>query len=184
MLLESRRIAALLLTRPDDQTWSSRIEAENLLQKNTPSTAKRQARLIRRRLETMGEGAWRLIAEGESEVAIQLLFACSIKHSALVGDFVSQVYADRLRRLERTFGLPQWETFLDHCAHLDPVVLSWSEGTKAKLFQVIVRMLVEVKLLDSARSRHMTPRTLHPVVRRYLLANQETNVLDCLERIQ
>ena len=44
--LESRRIAALLLTDPDDAAWRHAIEVENILQKKTPATARRQATLI------------------------------------------------------------------------------------------------------------------------------------------
>jgi len=37
MPLESRRIAAFLLTEPDDGAWRHAIEVENILQKNTPA---------------------------------------------------------------------------------------------------------------------------------------------------
>jgi hypothetical protein len=61
-------------------------------------------------------------------------------------------------------------------------VLAWSATTKAKLFEVIVRILAESKLIESSRSLKLTPRALHPEVRRYLSAHHETYVLDCLER--
>lgn len=182
MVLESRRVASLMLSEPDEQTWTQRIEVDNILQKNTPSTARRQARLIRRRLETMDEEAWRLIAHDELEVATQLLLACSIKHSALFGDFMLNVYADRVRRLEVNIEWSQWESFLDHCSHIDATVTTWTEATKRKLFQVIVRMLVEAKLLDGSRTRRLTLCSLHPTVRRLLRASDDTYVLDCLDR--
>ncbi|OGA11439.1 MAG: hypothetical protein A3H33_08355 [Betaproteobacteria bacterium RIFCSPLOWO2_02_FULL_65_20] len=50
MLSESRRIASLLLSDPDEATWRQAVEIENILQKKAPATARRQARLIRRRL--------------------------------------------------------------------------------------------------------------------------------------
>ena len=45
-----------------------------------------------------------------------------------------------------------------------------------------MRILVEAKYLDNARTMKLTPRSLHPDVRRYLAARHETYVLDCLER--
>ena len=51
--LESRRIAALLLTQPDAAAWQHAIEVENILQKKTPATARCQARLLQRRLTTL-----------------------------------------------------------------------------------------------------------------------------------
>ena len=75
-----------------------------------------------------------------------------------------------------------WHEFLVECAHQDPQVAGWSDSTRAKLLQVIVRILVEAKYLESARSMKLTPKSLHPDVRRYLSARHEAYVLDCLER--
>ena len=103
--LESRRLAALLLTRPDPAAWLHAIETENILQKKTPATARRQATLLRRRLTTLEPQAWQMIVEREGEVATQLLLAAAVKHSQLLGDFMVRVYADRQRRLERPDGV-------------------------------------------------------------------------------
>lgn len=180
--LESKRLAALLLTQPDDAAWWHAVEVENVLQKKTPATARRQATLIRKRLATLDTQGLNLIVEREQEVVLQLLLVAAIKHSQLLGDFLRSVYADRQRRLETHLAPVVWQDFLSECAHRDPAVATWSDSTRAKLFQVIVRILVEAKYLDSARSMKLTPRSLHPDVRRYLSARHDTQVLDCLER--
>lgn len=180
--LESRRIAGLLLTTPDEAAWRRAIEVENILQKKTPATARRQATLLRKRLTSLDPQAWAMISGSEHEVSIQMLLAASVKHSHLLGDFLLKVYAHRQRRLEPALAPLDWHDFLAECAHQDPAVAGWSESTRAKLFQVIVRILVEAKYLQSARSMALTPRSLHPEVRRYLTDRHETYVLDCLER--
>ena len=182
--LESRRIASLLLTEPDPSAWQHAIETENILQKKTPATARRQARLLRRRLTTLNPQAWQMMTERESEVVTQLLLASAVKHSQLLGDFMLRVYADRQRRLEPTLAPIDWQDFLAECAHHDAAVAGWSDATKAKLFQVIVRILAEAKYLESARSMSLSPRSVHPDVRRYLLTRDEFYVLECLERTQ
>ena len=182
--LESRRIATLLLTDPDPAAWQHAIEMENILQKKTPATARRQARLLQRRLTTLDAQAWSMMAERESEVVIQLLLAAAVKHSQLLGDFMLRVYADRQRRLEPALAPSDWQDFLAECAQHDAAVAGWSDSTKAKLFQVIVRILAEAKYLESARSMKLTPQSLHPDVRRYLSTHDETYVLDCLERVR
>ena len=58
MPLESKRIAALLLTQPDETAWRHAVEIDNILQKKTPATARRQATLIRRRLATLDAQGW------------------------------------------------------------------------------------------------------------------------------
>jgi hypothetical protein len=182
MPLESKRVAKLLLTQPDEDAWVNAIEVENILQKKTVATARRQARLIRKRLSTLDPDGWQLIAQRESEVANQLLLASAIKHSQLLGDFMRNVYANHQRRLETSIIAADWDDFLTECAHQDPAVAKWSESTKDKLFQVIVRILVESKYLSNTKTMAMTPRTLHPDVRKYLQARDENYVIDCLER--
>ena len=180
--LESKRIAVLLLSTPDDAAWRHALEVDNILQKKTPATARRQATLIRKRLMTLDGSAWKEIAGSGNEVARQLLLASAVKHSQLLGDFMLNVYANRQRRLEPALAPGDWHDFLAECAHRDPAVAAWSDSTKAKLFQVIVRILAEAKYLESARSMKLTPQSLHPDVRHYLTARHETYVLDCLER--
>jgi hypothetical protein len=184
MPLESKRVAKLLLTEPDEAAWLQAIEVDNILQKKTPATARRQARLIRRRLMTLDAPAWALISTAESEVANQLLLASAIKHSQLLGDFMRNVYTAHQRRLEPIIAPLYWQDFFTECAHHDPAVAAWSDSTKAKLFQVIIRILVECKYLENGRAMRLTPRSLHPVVRRYLFERHETYVIDCLERTQ
>lgn len=182
MPLESKRISSLLLSQPDEIAWVNAIEVENILQKKTAATARRQARLIRRRLSNLDPAGWRLIAERESEVANQLLLAAAIKHSQLLGDFMRNVYAGHQRRLESSIVLTDWEDFLTECSHQDPAVAKWSNSTKDKLFQVIVRILVEAKYLGNTKAMTLTPRALHPDVKLYLQGREENYVLDCLER--
>ena len=182
MPLESKRIAALLLTNPDQATWEQAIEVENILQKNTVTTAIRQSNLIRKRLVTLDATGWKLITERESEVANQLLFAAAIKQNKLLGDFMRNVYALRQQQLEPDITATNWEDFVTECAHHDPSVANWNIDTKRKIIGGIVRILVEAKYLANRNSMTLTPRDLHPLVRQYLTSRNENFVLDCLER--
>jgi Putative inner membrane protein (DUF1819) len=167
MLPESRRIAALLLTRPTLEQWDEALKTENLLQKK-PATARRQARLIRNRLETLDDEGLVLVVEGDGELSGQVLLAAAARHSLLLRDFLRDVYGADLRRLERTLSHRQWDAFLVECEHRDAAVGTWAATTRKKLFQVIVRILAEAKYLDSARHMGLTPPMLHPTVRAYL----------------
>ena len=182
MPLESRRIAALLLTEPDAAAWCQAIETDNLLQKNTLATARRQAALIRKRLLLLDAPGWQMICERESEVQLQLLLAAAALHSALLSDFLRNVYAMRQHRLEPALAAQDWPDFLADCAHHNPAVANWTAATRAKLREVIVRILVEAKYLDNARHMKLTPQSLHPDVRRYLAARYAPSFIDCLER--
>ena len=182
MPLESKRLAGLLLTHPSEAAWTDAIEVQNILQKKTPATARRQAALIRKRLQTLDAAGWQLLVSREAELVYQLLLASAIKHSRLLGDFMLQVYAQRQRKLEQSLSALDWHGFLDECAHHDSAVAKWSESTKAKLFQVIVRILVEAKYLDNPKSMKLTPQSLHSDVLRYLRNKGEDYVIECMER--
>lgn len=182
MPLESKRIATLLLTKPDEVTWKRAIEVENILQKSTVGTAVRQSILIRKRLTTLDATAWKLITERENEVTNQLLFAAAIKQNKLLGDFIRNVYASRQQQMEPVISAVNWEDFLTECAHHDLSVANWNDNTKLKILNGIVRVLVEAKYLTDRKSMKLSPRDLHPVVRRYLAERHENFVLDCLGR--
>jgi len=182
MPLESRRVAKFLLTEPKKNEWTHAIEKENILQKDTPETARRQAKLIRKRLLTLDKAGWELISERENEVTNQLLFAAAIKDSKLLGDFMLNLYASRQRRMETSISPSNWEDFLTECAHYDPSVLEWNKYTKSKSFNSIINILVEAKYLDDAKTMKLTPQSLHPHVKRYLLERDENYIVECLER--
>jgi len=154
MPLESKRIAGLLLSEPDEAAWRKAVEIDNILQKKTPATARRQATLIRKRLMTLDAPGWKLITERESEVSNQLLLTAAVKHSQLLGDFMRNVYASHQRRLESSIVTSDWEDFLIECSHHDLAVANWFDSTKAKLFQVILQSLHSC--LSQLAMRHFT----------------------------
>jgi hypothetical protein len=182
MPLESRRIAAFLLTHPDDNAWKRALIDDNILQKKAPATAIRQAKLIRKRLNTLDVIAWEMIAHREQEVAIQLLLVAAVRHSRLLADFISDVYMDHQRRLNLAISPGDWEGFFTECSHKDLSIKQWSASTQAKLFEVIRRVLTEAKYLESTLSMKLTPQSLHPDVRRYLSTHGDTTLLELLER--
>ena len=83
---ESRLIARLLLDKVDGQDWDRVIQVDNILQKRNPASAKRQARLIRKRLGLMAPDLWYIVVDGSMDAPVQALLAAAIKHSRLLGD--------------------------------------------------------------------------------------------------
>lgn len=180
LLPESRRIARLLLQHPTQEQWDVALKDENLLQKK-PATARRQARLIRNRLDKLDDEGLQLIADSEGEIAAQMLLVAAIRHSRLLADFLRDVYDQDLRKLEKNLSHRQWESFLEERARLDDSVEGWAASTRDKLFQVIVRILAEAKYLDSTRRMGLTPPLLHPTVISYLKRAGDSEALTCME---
>lgn len=182
MLPESRRIAKLLLSQPTKEQWVEALKVDNVLQKKTPATAKRQARLIRNRLDTLEDEAWSMIASGSQEVATQILFAAALKHSKVLADFLHDVYFGHLRRLEKHLSpAKDWESFMAECVQRDPEIARFSDTTRAKMLQVLIRILAEGKFIDSTKTFRITPLHLHPDVVGYLKRHSETAVLSLMD---
>lgn len=181
LLRESREIVRLLQQDADSKAWSRAITVDNVLQKTSPATAQRMARLIRKRLELMPKELWSMVAEGTTEVATQCLLASAIKHSRLLGDFMLQI----LRRHYRTFSpaleTNDWETYLNDCAHIDPAVATWSKATRAKMGQVVYRILAETGYLDGTQSYKLQPVLIAPEVSKFLYSHKEEYILKCME---
>lgn len=181
LVVESRKIARLLLEGSSKDDWYRAIVVENILQKRSPSSAIRQARLIRHRLQLMTPTLWEMVEKGDAETATQALLASAIKHSRLLADFMDQVVRHHHRVFDPQLSARDWSDFLETCGHLDANVNTWSELTRKKLRQVIFRILAEAKYVDSTRSMKLTPVVVVDEVRRYLLENQELFVLRCME---
>lgn len=162
LVVETKKIAKLMLTNPSTETWKHAIEIENILQKRTPSTAKRQANLVRKRLELINFEILNNIAEADNELTLQLIFASSLLQSRLHYDYMVKVYGAHLQKLDTHISKNAWENFWDECLLLDPSISVWSELTKNKLHQVIIKILSEAKYIDSTRNRMLTPPFMRP----------------------
>lgn len=178
---ESRQLASLLQQQPDEVAWQHAIKVDNVLQKASPATAWRMARLIRQRLECLDEAGLAMVANDSLEVATQMLLLAAVRHSRLLGDYMIDVYRGRLRRLETHLNPKDWAVFVHECEQRDPSVREWTTSTRAKLLQVILRILAEAGYLDSTRSLRMTPPLLHPRVRAYLVASKDHYAREAME---
>jgi hypothetical protein len=181
MLRESRKVAELLRQSADETAWQKALYVDNVLQKKVPSTARRMARLIRNRLEPMGSDLWSLVTDGTSDVALQALMAAAIKHSRLLGDFLVDIVREHHRTFTDRVSVADWRGFLTECERRDPEVSLWSDTTKAKLGQVVFRILAEAKYIDTPRSLRLTSVVLTPEVRVYLTKHKEEYILKSMD---
>lgn len=181
LVKESREVARLLLENLDENGWHRALVVDNVLQKKSPASARRMARLIRNRLEPLCPEHWQLVLDPDREVAIQALLAASLKHSRLVRDFLDQVVREHYRTFKRHLALADWRKFLAECAARDPEVATWTESTQKKLGQVVFRILAEAGYLESTRTMKLSPIRVHPKVRKYLLDHHEKDLLRGME---
>lgn len=177
---ESRKVAELILQGATEADWRRFIHIDNVLQKRSPSSARRQTRLLRNRLEHVPHDLLQLVVSGSNEAVVQALLAAAIKHSRLLGEFMDRVMREHLRNFEPCLSTSDWGKFLAECEQRGPEIGLWAESTKKKLGQVTLRVLTEAKYLDNPRNMRITPVSLLPEVRRCLEQHGETYPLHCM----
>lgn len=182
MLVESKQLARLYLTKPTPDRWRDAVEGENILQKKTPATSRRQAALVKKRFHEMNIELIEHIANSDNELTTQLLFAGALLHSQLLYDYMLKVYAPNIKRLEKAIPKYAWDNFWEESALLDPTINEWSAATKSKLCQVILRILSQAKYIETTKNMEIIPFHLRPEARRairqhhpHLLAAMEFN---------
>lgn len=181
LIPESRRIAHLLLNNIDEDTWHKAIVVENILQKKSKIMAKQQSRLIRNRLSLMSPQLWHFVTEGSYELVIQSLFAASIKHNPLIGDFLSMVVRKHVQMFNNKLSSNDWLKFLTECEQIDPKISYWTDNTRKKLASMLFRTLAEAKYIDNVQNKTITPVYINSDLRNYLTYNNERYILNCME---
>ena len=178
---ESRLIAGLLLDEVSDADWKRAIDVENLLQIRSPRTAKRQALLIRVRLETMEPDLWELARDGSSETATHALFAAAIKHSKLLGDFLDLTVREQFRMFRQDLPRKLWTDFVERCHDSDPLMPEWQESTTNRLGDTVYRILTEAGYLLDNKKYALQPVRISGEVMGYLRDHEEDYVLRCIQ---
>ncbi|MEY5110807.1 DUF1819 family protein, partial [Salmonella enterica subsp. enterica serovar Corvallis] len=149
MSRESRIIAELMLTAPNEQTWQEQIVGHNILQASSANTAKRYATTIKLRLNTLDKVAWSLIAEGSERERQQLLFVALILHSPVVKDFLAEVVNDLCRQFKEKLPMDSWDEFVANHLRQQPVLTSYSDSSIKKMGNNLIKALAEAGYLDT-----------------------------------
>jgi hypothetical protein len=178
---ESRRVADLLLHKVDPDGWTKAIIERNILQARTPATARRLARLIRSRLESMGPDLWELVRDGKGSVATHAILAAAVKQSPLLGDFLRLVVAEQYRRFGKALSNKMFSDYLDGCRERDPLMPVWSEETRLRVRSSVFQMLAQAGYVENTRSLKLQSVHVADQVVRCLKANREDYVLRCLQ---
>ena len=181
LIPESRVVAALLLDGVSDADWQGEIVSGNALQKKSPATAIRQARLIKKRLQTMDSGLWTMVRDATSLVATQAVFAAAIKHSRLLGDFLDLVVREQFRIFDLRLHQRLWDEYLEGCSRRDESVHSWTKSTSDKTGQNVYRILREAGYLIDTKSLQLQRVIIAAEVLDYLRSHEERYVLRCIE---
>jgi len=180
-LRESRIVAGLLLEGVSDAAWSEALIDSNILQMQSLETIRTIARVVRARLEPLGEGLWRMVRDGGRTQATQAALAGAIKHSRLLGDFMDLTIREQRTLFAKRLEKRMWNEFLSGCRGRDPDLPHWSDQTVARLRSAVFSMLAEAGYLENTRTLLLQNVFVDAALASYLRDRGETYVLRCME---
>jgi hypothetical protein len=180
-LRESRIIADLLLQRVSPDDWNKAVIDQNILQMGSPSSMRIVSRLLKARLEPLGEGLWEMVRDGGRELALQATFAGALKNSRLLSDFMDIAYREQRAIFAKCLDSRVWLDFIAGCRGRDPEMPHWTDATLSKLRSAIFSILAEVGYLQDTKSLIMQNVFLDTQLASYLSDRGETYLLRCLE---
>ena len=180
-VLESRRIADLLLQGPHETGWKEALYDQNILQTRNPATARRLACLLRGRLGLMDADLWTLVRDGSDMVATHACLAAAVKHSALLGDFLDLVVREQYQCYGETLSKKLWEEYIVDCRGRDPEMPRWSDATIARLLSSVFQMLAQAGFVENTRTLRLQTVHIASQVLDYLMDHHEPYVLRCIQ---
>jgi len=180
-LRESRIVADLLLQGLSDEEWAAAVVDQNVLQLGKEVTIIRSSRILRARLEPLGEGLWRMVRDGGRELATQAALAGAVKHSRLLGDFMDLTLREQRTLFSRKLDHRMWNEYIAGCRGRDPDMPLWSDTTVAKLRSVVFSMLAEAGYLKDTRSLRLQNVFVDGRLAAHLHDRGESYVLRCLQ---
>jgi hypothetical protein len=180
-LRECRIVADLLLQGISDSQWKTTVTEGNVLQLKSAESIRQVSRMLRARLEPMGEGLWEIVRDGSKELATQAALAATIKNSRLLGDFMDITLREQRALFAEKLEYRMWNEFIAGCRGRDPDMPDWGEATVARLRSSVFSILAEGGYLKDTRSLLMQNVFLDAALAAYLRDRGESYVVRCLE---
>ena len=119
-LRETRIVAGLLLEGVSEEEWTEAIVENNTLQIASKVGVVRSANILRARIEPLGQDLWRMVRDGERELATQAAMAGAVRHSRLLGDFMDLAIREQRALFRTTLDRRTWSDYLEGCRGGDP----------------------------------------------------------------
>lgn len=145
---ESLSAASLYLSLKNWKTVREQMLADNLIQARTKSSAVRICREVCKRLETLNMKEITLLENGTTEDQRYLLWVAVCKRYRLIREFMTDVVREKLLRMDLHLSPRDYDIFFDDKAEAYPELEQLKDSTRAKLRQVLFKILREAEIIS------------------------------------
>ncbi|MEZ8194739.1 hypothetical protein BCT61_05540 [Vibrio breoganii] len=181
MLRESQILAGLMLKDPTPSEWNEAIVDENILQKPSAASAKRNASTIKKRLSGLNNRFLEKLAYSGSDEASQLMFAATLINSPLLADFMRTVVVDAKQMYRESLTVDDWHHFWQDRSRLYPALAEMSEASTYKVSQVAFKVIADAGYIDSTKNKQLLNVYVSQDVRELLSEMDHDDVLQAME---
>ncbi len=164
----ARVVAETYLATDDWQATKEKILSSNALQCRSSNSTIRLERELRQRLATLTRDQLVHIAQATAEARTALSWLAVCKHSPFAFEFASEVLRDKLFAHDPVLRPSDYESYIDNKSILHPGLVGLTPSSKAKIRQVLFRMLFEAGLVTCAKEAKIQRPVVSPEVLRLI----------------
>jgi hypothetical protein len=152
---ETVAIAKILLQCHNWQEVATQVADENLLRQRTVASRTRLLREIRYRLQQFSAKELDFFSHAESTDQRHLLFIAVCLRFRFIQEFIDEVLRPKVQSRDLNLYPTDFARFFDRKGAEAPEIDRLTDKSKAKIKQVVIRMLAEGGLIDSTKSQRL-----------------------------
>lgn len=152
---ENEVIADLYLQTRDWESVQKEVIDNNILQKGTLSTRKREFLEIKKRLETLNEDQLSYFQNANSSDIRYLALLGCLKLYQFMFDFITEAVRNKLLLFDYHILNSDYEAFYESKALSHDSLNTISESTQKKIKQVLFKILEQTELIDSVKTKNI-----------------------------
>lgn len=155
MVYETEKLALLYLETGDWEKIKNLVIEDNILQKGTLGTRKREFVELKKRLDSLTKKQLRCFEDVASSDRKYLVLLSCFKSYGLIYDFACEVVRNKLLMFDYQILNSDYESFIDSKALTHENLETISESTKNKIKQVLFKILEQAEIIDSVKNKYI-----------------------------
>lgn len=149
---ELKQVLKLKIDGFSDKEIRDKVMNENIFQYKSKESSKRLISSIFTRIKALDDILIKMLLEEPMDTGKIINLYTIMKTSRLFYDFMNEVVREKLEFNYDVLEKKDINIFFTGKAEQDEIVAGWSETTKRKLKQVILKILSEANILDDTKS--------------------------------
>lgn len=149
---ELKQVLKLKIDGFSDKEIRDKVMNENIFQYKSKESSKRLISSIFTRIKVLDDILIKMLLEEPMDTGKIINLYTIMKTSRLFYDFMNEVVREKLEFNYDVLEKKDINIFFTGKAEQDEIVAGWSETTKRKLKQVILKILSEANILDDTKS--------------------------------